>query len=171
MKSRLRISGFSLVEIVLVIGIASFALLAVVGLLPVGMQSSQNAREQAAAANVMNSIANALRNAEKNVNSDGTLKFSNSLAGQTFEYKIGDTQVTVAWDTLDLNGQSTTSNSTPARFKARLVITPPATSTSTGKAVISIAWPAQAPNISWNGSAWTNAQGQITTAIQFIPRQ
>lgn len=163
MKNRLRMSGFSLIEVVLAIGIVSFALLAVVGLLPVGMKSTQSAREQIAAANVLNSIANALRSAEKNGNS-----FSNQFAGEDIVYSTNGGNFTVEWDSLDLNGQS---NSTSARLRARLVISSPTNSTSHGHALISIAWPAKAPNLNWTGSEWTNAQGQLTTRIQFLPGQ
>lgn len=164
MKIQVQISGFSLIEVVLAIGIVSFALLAVVGLLPVGMKSTQNAREQAAAANVLNSIASALRSAEKNGNS-----FSNSYAGQDIVYAISGISSTMEWDRLDLNGQPT--DSSLARLKARLVITPPTNSSTTGQALISIAWPAQSPNLKWVGSEWTNAQGQLTTRIEFFPDQ
>ena len=162
MKIRVRISGFSLIEVVLAIGIVSFALLAVVGLLPVGMKSSQNAKEQAAAAYVLNSIANALRCAEKNGSS-----FSSKFAGLDIVYSTNGGNSTIGWDSLDLNGQSTTSFS--ARLKARLVISHPTNSTTYGHALISIAWPAQAPNLNWNGTNWSNAQGQLTTRIQFLP--
>ena len=164
MKSSLLRSGFSLIEVVLAIGIVSFALLAVVGLLPVGMKSTQNAREQAAAANVLNSIANALRSAET---SDG-INFSNSFADKIVAYKIQGGISTVDWSNLDLNGQT---DSTSPRLKAYLVITPPPNSTSTGEALISIAWPAQNPNMKWVGSEWTNAQGHLTTRIHFFPGQ
>ena len=165
MKKRCFISAFSLVEVVLAIGIISFALLAVIGLLPVGMKSAQNSREQAAAANVMNGIANALRCAET---VDGT-NFSSSYAGESFEYEIGGASTTVEW-TLDLNGQPV-GDGTWARLKALLIITPPSTPVSNGDAVISIAWPAQSPNLEWNGTNWDNAQGQVATRLQFLSRR
>ncbi len=165
MRHHQRLSGFSLVEVVVAIGIASFALLAVVGLLPVGMKSAQTAREQAAAASVMNSIANALRYAET---TNGTV-YSNSFAGQGIAYTIGGAAMTVAWDTLDLNGRVVDSAST--RLKVRLVLAPPVNSMTPGQALISIAWPAQAPNLKWDNNKWTNASGHLTTGIQFLPKQ
>jgi uncharacterized protein (TIGR02598 family) len=156
--------GFSLVEVVLAIGIASFGLLAIVGLLPVGMKSVQNASEQAAAANVANSIAHALRSAEK----VSATTFSNSFSSQSIVYTIGGAPTTIVWDTLNLNGSAT--NTVSARLKARLVITPPSTSNTNGTALISIAWPAQSPNLVWSGSQWSNAQGHLTVGVQFLPR-
>jgi uncharacterized protein (TIGR02598 family) len=166
MKRGLLTSGFSLVEVVLALGIASFALLAVVGLLPVGMKSAQDAREQAAAANVMNSIANTLRCATTTNGSD----FSNSFAAKSVAFKIGNTSTNVAWDALDIYGNHST-NSVSTRFRARLVITPPTSLTTTGSAIISIAWPAQATTLAWSGTHWSNAQGTLSTSIQFLPRK
>jgi uncharacterized protein (TIGR02598 family) len=164
MKIDSRRFAFSLVEVVLAIGIASFGLLAIVGLLPVGMKSVQNASEQAAAANVANSIAHALRSAER-VNAT---TFSNSFSSQSIVYTIGGTPTTIVWDTLDLNGSAT--NSVSARLKARLVITPPSSANTNGTALISVAWPAHSPNLVWSGSQWSNAQGHLTAGVQFLPR-
>lgn len=157
-------NGFSLVEVVMAVGIAGFALLAIVGLLPAGMKSVQNSTNQAAAANVVNGIANALRSAEKiSPNS-----FSSSFAGNPISYTIAGAPTSIAWDTLDLHGNKTDLSS--ARLKARLVITPPSSMNANGTALISVAWPAQSPNLTWNGSGWNNAQGHLTTGMQFLPR-
>ena len=45
--------GFSLVELTLAIGIAAFCLIAVFGLIPVGVQTNRNATSQTAATNIM----------------------------------------------------------------------------------------------------------------------
>jgi len=66
---RKRCAALSLVEVTLALGIVSFSMLAVVGLLPVGLQSIKNANEQAGAANVIGGIADALRKASS---TDGT---------------------------------------------------------------------------------------------------
>lgn len=48
--------AFSLIEVVLALGIVSFAMMAVVGTLPVGLRSSQQSRTQIAAANIARQI-------------------------------------------------------------------------------------------------------------------
>lgn len=48
--------AFSLIEVVLALGIVSFAMMAVVGTLPVGLRSSQQSRSQIAAANIARQI-------------------------------------------------------------------------------------------------------------------
>ena len=60
MKKRLK-SGFSLVEVTLALGIAAFCLIAVFGLLPVGVQTNRNATSQTAATNVMAAVISDLR--------------------------------------------------------------------------------------------------------------
>ncbi|PTX98261.1 hypothetical protein DB345_05350 [Spartobacteria bacterium LR76] len=48
--------AFSLIEVVLALGIVSFAMMAVVGTLPVGLRSAQQSRSQIAAANIARQI-------------------------------------------------------------------------------------------------------------------
>jgi len=63
-KKRLK-SGFSLVEVTLALGIAAFCLIAVFGLLPVGVQTNRNATSQTAATNIMASVLADLRATQK----------------------------------------------------------------------------------------------------------
>jgi uncharacterized protein (TIGR02598 family) len=53
--------AFSLVEIALALGVASFCLLAVFSLLPVGLQSNKAAIEQTAAIGILSSVSGDLR--------------------------------------------------------------------------------------------------------------
>jgi uncharacterized protein (TIGR02598 family) len=54
-------SGFSLVEVTLALGIAAFCLIAVFGLVPVGVQTNRNATSQTAATNIMTAVISDLR--------------------------------------------------------------------------------------------------------------
>ena len=54
-------SGFSLVEVALALGIAAFALVAIMGLIPVGLNSNQASSEQTVAAGLAAGIAVDLR--------------------------------------------------------------------------------------------------------------
>jgi uncharacterized protein (TIGR02598 family) len=60
MKQR-GLSAFSLVEVTLALGIAAFCLIAVFGLMPVGVQTSRNATSQTAATNVVAAVIADLR--------------------------------------------------------------------------------------------------------------
>ena len=55
MKNR-STAAFSLVELTLAIGIAAFCLIAVFGLMPVGVQTNRNATSQTAATNIIASV-------------------------------------------------------------------------------------------------------------------
>ena len=54
-------AAFSLVEVTLALGIAAFCLIAVSGLMPVGVQTNRNATSQTAATNIMAAVVADLR--------------------------------------------------------------------------------------------------------------
>src|SRR5438105_7380624 len=53
--------GFSLIEVTLALGVAAFCLIAVFGLMPVGVQTNRNATSQTAATNIMAGVVSDLR--------------------------------------------------------------------------------------------------------------
>jgi uncharacterized protein (TIGR02598 family) len=156
-------SAFSLVEVVIALGVVSFALIAVFGLLPTGLKTVKNANEQAAAANVLGAIADAVRNASTN---GSATTYSNSIAGQGIGYTLGGAATTINLNNLTLEGGA--ANNFSARLKAVVVITPPLSTTIPGRALISVAWPPQAV---WGGASWSKtADGSVTSGIQFLPK-
>src|SRR6476659_10477120 len=67
MKRSIRVAtAFSLVEVTLALGIAAFCLIAVFGLMPVGVQTNRNATSQTAANNIMAAVVADLRATPKN---------------------------------------------------------------------------------------------------------
>jgi uncharacterized protein (TIGR02598 family) len=60
-RRRYRAVGFSLVEVTLALGIAAFCLIALFGLLPLGIQTNQSSISQTAAASVLSSVVADLR--------------------------------------------------------------------------------------------------------------
>jgi hypothetical protein len=54
-------AAFSLIEVTLALGIAAFCLLAVFGLMPVGVQTNRNATSQTRATNIMAAVVSDLR--------------------------------------------------------------------------------------------------------------
>lgn len=54
-------AAFSLIEVTLALGIAAFCLIAVFGLMPVGVQTNRNASSQTAATNIMGAVVADLR--------------------------------------------------------------------------------------------------------------
>src|SRR5438876_1341934 len=55
------ISAFSLVEVTLALGVAGFCFIAILGLLPVGVQTNQRAISQTAATGILSSVVADLR--------------------------------------------------------------------------------------------------------------
>jgi hypothetical protein len=55
------IAAFSLIEVTLALGIAAFCLIAVFGLVPVGVQTNRNATSQTAATNILSNVVSDLR--------------------------------------------------------------------------------------------------------------
>src|SRR6516162_9534375 len=65
MKKLSAATGFSLIEVTLALGVAAFCLIAVFGLIPVGVQTNRNATSQTAATNIMTAVVTDLRSASK----------------------------------------------------------------------------------------------------------
>jgi len=111
--------AFSLVELTLALGVAAFCLLAVFGLMPVGVQTNRNATSQTAAASVMAAVIADLRATPKvNTTSakfgitfgtnppalyfDGSGQFATSL-GTNSRY-----QLNLTWNVANLTGACST---------------------------------------------------------------
>ena len=63
--SRRKRAAFSFVEVTLALGIAAFCLIAVFGLMPVGVQTNRNATSQTAATNILSSVVSDIRGSPK----------------------------------------------------------------------------------------------------------
>jgi len=74
----IRRTGFSLIEVTIALGIISFAFVAIIGLLPVGLNSQKQGADQSRAIQVLKNVTCAV----KGVRSDGgTNKFLPPLSG------------------------------------------------------------------------------------------
>lgn len=163
-------SGFSLVEVAIALGLVTFAMVAIMGLLPVGLQSVKNAGEHAGAAMVVSSLADRLRTASA-TNASNPREYSSAFAGQTIAYETGGTTGSeVRWSGLTLEGGETTGRQ-PARLCAVLqILEPPSDTANPGRAVISVAWSAQS-DPQWSNGEWHKAEGDFTVSLQFLPGQ
>jgi uncharacterized protein (TIGR02598 family) len=132
---KLRITeGFSLVEVTFALGIAAFCLIAVFGIMPVGVQTNRNATSQTAATNLMAAVVADLRATPKTINTSSQ-----------FAITFG-TNKTLYFDSM---GQFTTSLGTNSRYQ--LTVT---WSGSTGLryADVKVTWPAAATAANATGS-------------------
>ena len=120
-----RSAAFSLVELVLALGVAAFCLFAVFGLMPVGMQTNRNAASQTAATNIIAVIVADLRTTP-----------AAATTSRQFAITFGtDTRLY-----FDASGQASTSLTSDSRYQ--LNITWNSAPTGLNYAVLRVTWPA-----------------------------
>lgn len=117
--SPLRAAGFSLVEATLSLGLSAFCLVAIFGLLPLGLKSNQTATEETAATGFLSMVAADLRATPPAKEND-----ANSTSGQ-FQIPIPANPVTVAPTPTQLyfNGEGRNSACCAADSRYRLTVT------------------------------------------------
>ena len=134
-------AGFSLVEVTLAIGLAGFALLAIFGMLPVGLSTNQASIQQTEAANIVTGIVADLRQ----VANVGAIAANTSLSSISPKYGI---DAAGAGSTIFIDESGALVNTAAqARYKAVAQFTQPSAGqrTATYGSVI-ISWPAAAAN-------------------------
>ena len=136
-------AAFSLVEVTLALGIAAFCLIAVFGLMPIGVQTNRNATSQTAATNIIAAVVADLR---------ATTKTSGTWTGTSSQFCIPlGTSRTLYFDSEgrcsgDLAGSTSPCGVTwdPAlQTRYRVNITFPSTGNLT-YAQLKVTWPAAA---------------------------
>jgi len=130
-----RAAAFSLVEVVLALGVAAFCLIAVLGLLPVGVQTNRNASSQTAVSNIIATVVSDLRTTP-------------AAATTSPEFAITfDAEKTLFFDA---SGQASPSLSGDSRY--RLNVTWNSAPTGLHYAVLKATWPAAATPANASGS-------------------
>lgn len=153
--------AFSLVEVVLALGLVSFCLVAIIGMLPVGLQSVKNAKEESAAANALNQIAAGIRNATI---TNGSYQASGGFEDITWSADGTSHEFS---QPLSLEGQPE-ANTNEVRLKGHVELIAPGSDNQPSVAQISVAWPSSA---TWATNGWTKSRGSISSGIIFLPRQ
>lgn len=135
--------AFSLVEVTLALGIAAFCLIAIFGLMPVGVQTNRNATSQTAATNIIAAVVADLRATPKT-----------STTSSQFGIQFGQAK--------DLYFDSTGSfipDTPDANSRYHLNITFPSSPTGLSYADVKVIWPAAA--------APANASGNVEMFAAF----
>lgn len=158
--------GFSLVEVTLALGIAAFCLIAILGLLPVGLNSNQASIEQTAAAGLARGIIADLRCAPKTVppsdqvSPNYQIPIPASGAGKATIFLNKDT--TTKGAALDSDADA----GKDPRYRVTLFFTaPPATQKSATIARVLITWPALADKSAASDPRNFAGSYEITTAL------
>ncbi|HEX5492134.1 MAG TPA: Verru_Chthon cassette protein B [Candidatus Udaeobacter sp.] len=130
-------SAFSLIEVTIALGIAAFCLIAVIGLIPVGVKTNRDAASQTAATNIMAAVISDLR-------ATSPLKASSAQFG--INYTTPPTQTRY----FDAYGTPTISLTTNSRY--RLDITWNAAPPGSRYADLKVWWPAASTAANASGS-------------------
>lgn len=176
MPAGIRCPAFSLVEITLAIGVVSFALLAVLALLPVGLGNARNAYEEAFAVQTLRAISASIQQASQSTNNlldyTALAPFNNASQGAILHWQVGSSPHESIFYIAE-NGLPSPSKS-EARLLACIQIIPPSDRLSIGKASVTLAWPPAGITtpILWTGSRpqLTNEQGRVESIIYFSPK-
>jgi uncharacterized protein (TIGR02598 family) len=127
-------AAFSLVEIVIALGIASFCLVALLGLFPTGLKSAKNTTDQTAAATLLNTIALDLRSTPPGSGNSplmgiaiGNTNTTNFFLTENGVMTNSSTALAVRYGVLLTQSNSPTTNTTTAQIR---VYWPPTLSTN-----------------------------------------
>ena len=152
--ARTRTKGFSLVEVALALGIAGFALIAIFGLLPVGINSNQASIQQTVATNLTTELISDMRQVPRTASITTNTKLSALSPMYAISVPVTATPTTT---TIYLDdGGETKPTAATARYKAVVTLVPPAAGTDTATwGSIVISWPAAA----------STALGSVTTFV------
>ena len=145
-------AAFSLVEVTLALGVAAFCLIAVVGLVPVGVQTNRNATSQTAATNILSGVVSDLRA---------------SPPGQGFSAKYHISRAKGTFMTLyfDGQGQSTTSLGPNSRYRLYVKIANnPAGVVYPNYVWLKVSWPAAVDTI----NTTITPSGSVETVSAFF---
>jgi uncharacterized protein (TIGR02598 family) len=132
-RSTVSASAFSLVELALAIGIAAFCLIAVFGLMPVGVQTNRNATSQTAATNIIASVIADMRATQGTTSAQYGIQFG--------------TAKTLYFDGA---GQFTTLLDANSRY--HVSVTFPSSPSGLSYADVKVTWPAAATPANASGS-------------------
>jgi uncharacterized protein (TIGR02598 family) len=153
------LSGFSLVEVVVALGIVSFAVVALIGLLPAGLNAQRQAASRARCIQALSAVSDAARAIY--VATNGSTNYAAPLDGLT-PGAAGTT--TYAF----LDDGSLTNNAVTENVQGRVFVeqfAPPANHDLI-PLHISVAWPASATR---SAGAWQNAQGSVESLVFVNP--
>jgi uncharacterized protein (TIGR02598 family) len=153
------IAAFSLVEVTLALGIAAFCLIAVIGLIPVGVQTNRNATSQTAATNIMAAVVSDLRATPKT--STTSTQFSISVPIDARNGVAPTCQsCTDCWNaqtqTFYFDSQAQAVSAGNGRYRLSVTSVQNLTATAAGGAVfmaLKITWPAAADPCSSTASS------------------
>jgi uncharacterized protein (TIGR02598 family) len=145
-------SAFSLVEVTLALGIAAFCLIAVFGLMPVGMQTNRNAKSQTRATNLMAAVMADVRATPRTKTQ--SLQFCIPLSGATPPPLYFDSEGRCASNLAGTTNLCGATWNPPLETRYQVNITFPSAGSLTNAkfADVKVTWPAPATPANASGS-------------------
>ena len=136
-KDRSKNRAFSLIEVVVALGIVTFAGFSLIGLLSVGLRNTSDSKMQLQAATIMEQMCSVRRAAPTNDLTHIQTNFALPVLGSSLNNLSSTTPTWLAWD------GTVTTTSANARFGFLYNITAPTTYTSgsTATAYLCLYWP------------------------------
>ena len=131
--------GFSLVEVTLALGVASICLITIFGLLPVGLQTNQDAIQQVASADILGAVTTDLRATPVTIPRGG------ATASQQFAINIPANPVrdaTTSTFFFSSEGQFSTSTNSKSRYRLTLTFRPNVGLRAATLVHLKMTWPA-----------------------------
>jgi type II secretory pathway pseudopilin PulG len=142
--------AFSLVEVTLALGVAAFCLIAVFGLLPVGVQTNQRATSQTAATSIMANVIADLRATPNPPSINTSVQYRITFGtSKTLYFDSSGRCSTDSAGSIKPNGSSW---SPPIQTRYQLNLTFPWTNGLTYGADLKVTWPAAATVANASGS-------------------
>ena len=142
-------SAFSLIEVTIALGVAAFCLIAVIGLIPVGVKTNRDAASQTAATNIMAKVVSDLRATPKCTTP--SRQYQINLGNACSQPQVTPNPATLYFDG---TGQFSTSLGSSSRYQLTVTwnITTGGCSISLPCADVKVWWPAAATAANASGS-------------------
>ncbi len=172
-RSRFTPYGFSLTEVVIAIGILSFCVIAIVGLMPAGLRVTEQGVEEGRAMQTLASLSTSLRSA---TSSDGT-NFTAAKPFTNLSWRVGGSRENTTF--FFTENASVSTSSSDSRQLVFISLVPPTNGLATGTAYAGVAWPGAGTKVSnWTAPGATadaaspsigNQRGYVSTTVIFTP--
>lgn len=137
--SRRVVRGFTLVETVLAVGVASLCLTSVFGLLPAGISSNHSSAEQTTATNLLTAVAADVRGLAASAASTSTSSTVYKIDLSGGSAASAPTQIYVGDDGMPVTSVR------DARYQLNVWVTPASATTGATMVRTMVSWPAAAP--------------------------
>ena len=144
-----RYSGFSLIEVTLALGVAVISLLAIFALLPVGLQTSQNANQQTISSDIISAVVSDLRATPPTIprgSAATSTQFGINIPANPNGASVASTVY------FDSTGRSTPAIDANSRYRLTITFLPNAGIRSATLVDLKTTWPAVANPVDAGGS-------------------